>query len=697
MHTIGVRGPRSLRDSLFPQRGDPRICVAILDGPVDLEHPCFRGADLTPLPTSTRERPSDAMVAHGTHVASVIFGQQSSEVEGLAPGCSGLVIPIFCKDGPTVSQLDLARAIELAVDKGAHVINISSGQLTDVGEADIWLHNAIRLCCDRNVLVVAAAGNDGCECLHVPAALTNVLAVGALDRQGQPMEFSNWGEAYSTGGIMAPGEQILGAKPGGGTTRASGTSFATPLVSGAAAFLLSQQAIRGQTPDPLRIRRLLLDTALPCEGSGSQNSSRCLAGKLNLPGAFDALTRSAAMTQQATTNGSTVSPQCECGGAGQLQDERNGVAAAEPEQQPFDLPSAPAPFTSVARKPAGSAGAGNQFPEAAAANKGASGWPIGHSTLGARSSSITPSQSPDEVAEAPGLVYSVGVLGYDFGTEARRDTFKQLMPALDRGTGTPVSDPVPDPLTTFPPNPYDARQMVNYLSGIDNYPGHPSEARSLIWTLNIDLTPVYVIEPVGPFGAEVYKELVSLLANEVLAETEADFVERVSIPGLLTGRNVKLFSGQVVPVIAPQNIRGIYGWNTNTLVTNALQAAGVAAGSSEENDIRQGFGYLLNRIYYDLRNLGKTSQERALNYAATNALQMMEFFKDAVVKGMQLDELSVEKSPFCRMDSDCWDVKLKFFDPTNNQRAKLIFRYTIDVSDLVPVLMGEPRVWTSAN
>jgi cyanobactin maturation PatA/PatG family protease len=644
---------------------------------------------LLPNPTSTGEQAADTMVAHGTHVSSVIFGQQGSEVEGLVPGCSGFVIPIFSKDDSTVSQLDLARAIELAVDKGAHVINISGGQLTDVGEADIWLHNAIRLCCDRNILVVAAAGNDGCECLHVPAALPNVLAVGALDRRGQPMDFSNWGGAYRTGGLMAPGEEILGAKPGGGTTRASGTSFATPLVSGAAAFLLSRQATLGQTPDPLRIRRLLLATAIPCEDSGS-SPSRCLAGKLDLLGACDALEGSEEMTQKAT-NGTAVSPQCECGGSGQTQDKLNAVAAAETEQRPLDPQDASAPPSSAAQKAAESVVVGNQFPEPEASFGGGSGSRPPYSAQGARPSSITPSQSPDEVAQAPGMVYSIGVLGYDFGTEARRDTFKQLMPAIDRATGNPVpTSPPPDPATTFPPNPYDARQMVNYLQ--DNQP----EARSLIWTLNIELTPIYAIEPAGPFGAEVYKELVSLLASEVLAETDPSFVQRVSLPGLLTGRNVKLFSGQVVPVIAPQNTRGIYGWNTNQLVDAALEAAGIQPGSTDDTEIRTGFGYLLNRIYYDLRNLGKTSQERALNYAATNAFQMMMFFTDAVVNKMQLDELAVDKSPFCRMDSDCWDVKMKFFDPDNNQRAKLIFRYTIDVSDLIPVTMGEPRIWTSA-
>jgi cyanobactin maturation PatA/PatG family protease len=688
----------------FPNWGHASIRIAVLDGHADLEHPCFQGANVTllPGPNSRRESP-DESTAHGTHIASVLFGQHGSEVEGLAPNCTGFVIPIFSTEARSVSQLDLARAIELAVEKGAHIINISGGQLTDFGEADVWLHNAIRLCCDRNVLVIAAAGNDGCECLHVPAALPNVLAVGALDRQDHPMDFSNWGEAYRTEGLMAPGEDILGAKPGGGTTRASGTSFATPLASGAAALLLSQQASWGQTPDPLKIRRVLLDSALPCESSGSKKKTkRCLAGKLNLPGAFAALTRSRDMTNKMTTGANAVSPQCACEATDPLHQESKTVAAAEAEPQPAEShDDLAASFSSAAQKVAESLGrGGNQLSVQAASTYGSGGSLAkrftARSAPGARLSAITPSQSPDEVAAAPGMVYTIAVLGYDFGTEARRDSFKQGMPAIDRATGEPTNSN--DPLTTFPANPYDPRQMVKYL--VNN----PSEARSLIWTLNIDLTPIYVVEPAGPYGAEVYEELRKLLAGEILPELDDGYFERVSIPGLLTERTVKLFSGQAVPVIEPQNKRGIYGWTTKALVDAAVAAAkdlehqtkNPRPDDTVEDLVREALKDFLSRLYYDLRNLGKTSQERALNFGATNAFQGIQALTDPRVVGMQLDEITVEKSPFCRPDSDCWDVKLKFFDPENNQRAKRIFRYTVDVSDLIPVTMGEPRSWTQA-
>lgn len=196
----------------------------------------------------------------------------------------------------------------------------------------------------------------------------------------------------------------------------------------------------------------------------------------------------------------------------------------------------------------------------------------------------------------------------------------------------------------------------------------------------------------GP-AREVYEGLVTLLDGEIQAETAEDYVERVSIPGRLTGRTIRLFSGQVVPVIEPQNTRGLYGWRTNVLVQQALEESGVEDPSAIELSL-SGF---LNRVYYDLRNLGKTSRDRAMNFSVTNAFQAASSFGDALTAGMQLDDIEVTKSPFCRMDSDCWDIKLKFFDPENDQRAKRIYRYTVDVSDLIPVTMGEVRSWTASN
>jgi len=657
-------------------QGDSGVRVAVLDGLVDQTHPCFQGANLTRLPTLIQGEatPQGTMSRHGTYVTSVIFGQPGSPVAGIAPQCQGLIIPVFADKGRRLSQLDLSRAIEQAVKEDAHIINISGGQLTDDGEAEEWLKGAVRLCQENNVLLIAAAGNDGCECLHVPAALPTALAVGAMDDLGRPMNFSNWGKAYKAQGILAPGENILGALPGGETIRLSGTSCATPIVTGVAALLLSLQRQRGENPDPHKVRAAILESALPCDALTTDDQRRCLIGKLNIPGA-EKLVLGGKMSdlEEAAVNPSG----CNCDVNEQVQqlveDVQNTLQPATAEEpteavvtasaQTLEASSAveansPSPvMTASAPQPSPSTSANSVMPNT-------------------NVSYITPSQAPSDLTDAT-LVYALGTLGYDFGTEARRDSFKQLMPAVEVDN------------TAVPANPYDARQMVDYLES------SPSEARSLIWTLNLELTPIYAIEPYGPFAREVYGVLQQLLAGQIQAETSEEYVERVSIPGVLTGRTVKLFSGQVVPVIEPQNTRGLYGWKVNTLVAAALRTVGEEAGTSDEDRMRRTLESFLNRIYYDLRNLGTTSQDRALNFAATNAFQAATTFSQAVASGMELDSITVEKSPFCRLDSDCWDVKLKFFDPENSRRAKKVFRFTIDVSDVIPVTLGDVKTWST--
>ncbi|MFM6097001.1 MAG: S8 family peptidase [Dolichospermum sp.] len=638
-------------------RGDSQICVAVLDGLVDQSHNCFNAANLTRLPTLIQGEATanGVMSGHGTHVASIIFGQHDdSELQGIAPQCRGLIVPVFSDNNRKLSQLDLARAIEQAVNAGAHIINVSAGQLTDNGEAEGWLDRAVQLCKDHNVLIVAAAGNDGCECLHVPASLPTVLAVGAMNDQGKPIDFSNWGESYQNQGILAPGENILGAKPGGGTQKLSGTSFATPIVSGVAALLLSLQVQRGETPDPAKVRGVLLETAIPCTDKDTDDISRCLLGKLNISGALAYFT-GGTMSEELDTVETVDS--IEAAGCGCAEITKSAEPEPNPEEfiPPEFFPVVPAVTTSA--------------PFTNSSNSQST-------TMSNRTSYITASQAPSDLAQV-NLVYALGTLGYDFGSEARRDSFKQLMP------GVQIDG------TAIPANPYDARQMVDYLG--DNL----SEAKSLIWTLNLELTPVYAIEPGGAFARDVYAILQQLLSGQIQAEDSENYVERVSIPGILSGRSVKLFSGQVVPVIEVPNTRGLYGWKVNTLVQAAIETVQAQATEAQEESIRRTLGSFLSRIYYDLRNLGTTSQDRALNFASTNAFQAASTFAEAVATGMELDSITVEKSPFCRLDSDCWDVKLKFFDPENSRRAKKLFRFTIDVSDIIPVTLGEVRSWST--
>ncbi|TVP61688.1 MAG: PatA/PatG family cyanobactin maturation protease [Nodularia sp. (in: Bacteria)] len=605
--------------------GDPRICVAVLDGLVDDSHPCFNGSHLTQLPTLVSGVADQGTASqHGTHVTSVIFGQHDSPIRGIAPGCRGLIIPVFTngsQGGVTpCSQIDLARAIAQAVEQGANVINVSGSQLAASSESDKLLANAVRLCADNNVLIVAAAVNDGCDCLHVPTALESVLAVGAMDFSGNPISFSNWGQVYRSQGILAPGENILGAIPGGGTAARSGTSFATPIVSGLVALLLSIQLQRGQKPDPHAIRKAILKTALPCNLQKSLDSRRCLVGTLNISGAESLIKKERI---QKISNQQEVMIQA------------SKVHNIEPE---------------LASPPTDS---GMQDPNLAESSFSLPTISVQDSSANVVPSSVTPSECATCAGDTTGpqLVYALGELGYDFGTEARRDSFTQSIP--------------------------DGTSLFDYLNN------NPWEAQSLIWTLNLDTTPIYAVMPSGPYASVVYDRIRSYIADTN--------VERVSVPGYIGGR-IKLMSGQVVPVIIP-GVRGMYSWSVSALVQSVTRMTTLAAGVTREvlsNRIEE----YLSRIYYDYRNLGVTPQERALNFSATNAFQTSAAIAGATGEQRVLQDISVEKSPICRPDSDCYDVKLSFSDPENNQRSNKVYRFTIDVSDVIPVTIGQVRSWT---
>ncbi len=615
------------------------ITIAVLDGSVDTSHPCFDGAQLTQISTLASTEANEGFATqHGTHVTSIIFGQHGSSVQGIAPHCRGLIVPIFTDgvDGKLApcSQVDLARAITQAVEEGADIINISGGQLTTSGEPDGLLVNAIRHCEENQVLIVAAAGNDGCDCLHIPAAIrsSSILAVGAMDAKGRPIDFSNWGQTYQSQGILALGKSILGAKPSGGTTERTGTSFATPIVSGIVALLLSIQKQRGQQPDPYAIRSALLQNAASCNLSGNLESQRCLVGTLNIPKTYHSLNQrgTLAMSTSEFEEHETISQ------SNEIVDTVVSAAKALISEEPIaatGLQPAEANIEALTTQPV--------VPDSIQP-----------------SSDISPSSGAAITAStcdggSTTLVFALGQLGTDFGSEARRDSFMQAMA--------------------------EGQSILDYLTE------NPWAAQSLTWTLNLDATPVYAIQPMGPYASIIYEKL-----REYLADPK---VEMASIPGY-TGSSTRLMSGQQVPLIAP-DIRGMYSWSTDTLAEMIIPMVNFDNGLSEEHGKLFIEDYL-NRVYYQYRNLGITPQERALNYSATNAFQVSSAIFKETGTGHFLDSISVEKSPICRPDSDCYDVKLRFFDPENNQRAKHIHRFTVDVSDVIPVTVGKERFWSEA-
>lgn len=621
--------------------GDPSIRIAILDGPIDLAHPCFSGASIESSATTRANARSDGPAkAHGTHVASVLLGQpDAGSVRGIAPRCHAISIPIFGDgaDGAleTCSQIDLARALSLALAHGAHVINVSGGQFAPTGTAHPLLLDAVERCAEHSALIVAAAGNDGCACLHIPGALPSVLAIGAMDARGELLDFSNWGGVYAEQGLLVPGEHILGAVPGGGVEPRTGTSFATAVASGLVALLLSVQKRRGLPVDPFAVRRALLDSAVDCAARPSPDCSRLLVGRLDVEAALQLLTRPGKDSMEANETREAEIPEAAA--------RPQALEDAAPREALVEQAIARGVTPAEAASPRTTNGARGRVAECAAP---------------ADARRIAPS-SACGCAEGPApLVYALGQVGYDFGTEARRDAIAQEMGG----------------------SPFAPREFLAYLAK------NPWSAASVMWTLELDAIPIYVIRPVGPYSATAYERLRGFLDEQLHGRSE-----RVSVPGIQRGM-ARLLNGEVVPMIEP-DLRGMYSWSTDSLVKSLAGAESKSAKSREP--VVEAVRGFLERAYYELRNLGLAPQERAMNFAATNAYQAAQIFERCIADELELDEIGVERSPICRPESDCWDVRLVFFDPAHRmERARRVYRFTVDVSDVVPVTIGPVRSWS---
>src|SRR6266446_2651754 len=167
--------------------------------------------------------PQYAAFGHGTMVAGVIHL--------VAPTAQIMPLKAFQADG-TGYLSDILRAVYFAVQNGANVINISFSFPTYSWE----MAQAAKFAVHHQVICVASAGNDGKEEMVYPAGLASVMGVGSTANDDTRSTFSNYGEDLVW--VAAPGEGVITTYPFGTYAAGWGTSFSTPMVSGAAALLL---------------------------------------------------------------------------------------------------------------------------------------------------------------------------------------------------------------------------------------------------------------------------------------------------------------------------------------------------------------------------------------------------------------------------------------------------------------------------
>ncbi|WP_377269726.1 type VII secretion-associated serine protease mycosin [Peterkaempfera sp. SMS 1(5)a] len=222
------------------------VTVAVIDTGVRANHPDLAGQVLPGRDFSKLGGGATADAdGHGTGMAGVIAGTGKGlggkGAVGLAPGAKILPIRIGAITGNEASNLseflkELPAAIRFAADSDAKIINISQGSTRTSPE----LQQAVDYARSKGKLVVAATGNEAEQgnLVEYPAALSGVVGVGAVDRNGQVAAFSERGPQVD---LAAPGVDI--ARPcvsASGYCKGQGTSDSAALVSASAALVWAQ-------------------------------------------------------------------------------------------------------------------------------------------------------------------------------------------------------------------------------------------------------------------------------------------------------------------------------------------------------------------------------------------------------------------------------------------------------------------------
>lgn len=213
------------------------VSVAIIDTSIDSKQPDLKGKVSRQVDLIGPDPPGLTGI-HGTLMSGVIVATENNGVGGFGVAPHVKVIGLkACQplaENPTeaaCSSESIARALDYAISKKVKVINMSLG-----GPPDRLVETLIKKAASKNIVLVAAAGNEGPKAPpSYPAAYESVLGVSAVDLDDELYSKSNMGDYVD---LAAPGVDIVSTLPGDRFNVFSGTSIATAHVSAAAALLL---------------------------------------------------------------------------------------------------------------------------------------------------------------------------------------------------------------------------------------------------------------------------------------------------------------------------------------------------------------------------------------------------------------------------------------------------------------------------
>ncbi|MFE8701717.1 S8 family serine peptidase [Cytobacillus sp. FJAT-54145] len=234
--------------------GNHSVTVAVVDQGVDMDHPDLKNR-LLPSFNTVNPMNQGTPDYHGTHVAGIVAANKGNGIGGYGVNPNAKILPIDVFDrGWGATDYAIAQGILLAVEKGANIINMSLGGPMKSPLIEAAIDNAL----EKNVVVIASAGNTGDDSLSYPAAYEGVISVGAVNSEKKLASFSTYGTSVD---VVAPGEEIYAPiyeyEKKSSFQKMSGTSMSAPMVSGLASLLLSKYP----NLTPLQVEYILEHTA----------------------------------------------------------------------------------------------------------------------------------------------------------------------------------------------------------------------------------------------------------------------------------------------------------------------------------------------------------------------------------------------------------------------------------------------------
>ncbi|WCK54271.1 S8 family serine peptidase [Aneurinibacillus sp. Ricciae_BoGa-3] len=198
---------------------------------------------------------------HGTHVAGIIGAKRNTlGVAGVAPDASVYAVKVMDNTGSGYLS-DIVSGIDWSITNHMDIINLSLGTSTD----SLAFHQVIDKAYNNNILVVAAAGNNGTadgsgDTVQYPARYDSAIAVAAVDSNNQRASFSATGSKVE---VAAPGVNVLSTYLNNSYAPLNGTSMATPFVAGDLALLKQANPTLSATSLRTKLQQTATDLGTP--------------------------------------------------------------------------------------------------------------------------------------------------------------------------------------------------------------------------------------------------------------------------------------------------------------------------------------------------------------------------------------------------------------------------------------------------